>query len=409
MHEIETDRPTLPQEAKSLPARYYIDPEFYRLELEWFFFGMWVHAGRADEIPNPGDFLVRDVAGESVIVVRRDGGELGAFYNVCGHRGTRLTEEKAGRFASTIQCPYHAWTYDWKGCLLAAPKMDRATGFRLEDYPLRQVAVDVWAGNLFLNLADVCARRGSTDPTESPDRARRGSPDPAAQADRRSPDPARPLLEQLSGVSERFHGWRMDELRLKKRIVYDVAANWKLIIHNYSECLHCPGVHPALQKLTHYLSGENEPAEPGVLGGRMRLRDGIGTLSFDGQTRRACLPGLTAEECRYAYFYASLPNLLLSMHPDYAMTHTLWPRGVGRTEIVCEWLFHPSAIAAPDFDIDDAVAFWDLTNRQDWHVCEQMQLGLGSRAYRPGPYSHREELLYGFDQLILDLERKAST
>jgi glycine betaine catabolism A len=374
MHDIETIRPPMPAEAKSLPARYYIDPAYYRSELEWFYFGMWVHAGRVDEIPDPGDFLVRDVAGESLIVLRRDGGELSAYFNICSHRGTRLTEEKSGRFASTIQCPYHAWTYGLKGCLLAAPKMERVTGFRLDDYPLRQAAVDVWAGNIFLNLAE---------------------------------NPA-PLMQQLDGVAERFRGWRMDELRSKRQIVYDVAANWKLIIHNYSECLHCPGVHPALQKLSHYLSGENEPAEPGVLGGRMRLRDGIGTLSLDGRPCRPCLPGLSAEECRYVYFYASLPNLLLSMHPDYAMTHTLWPRGVDRTEIVCDLLFHPDAIAAPDFDPDDTVAFWDRTNRQDWHVCEQMQLGLNSRAYRPGPYSHREELLYGFDQLIIELERKAS-
>jgi glycine betaine catabolism A len=393
MHEIETDRPPLPPQAKSLPARYYIDPNYYRAELEWFFFDMWIHAGRADEVPNPGDFVVREVAGESLIIVRRDYAELSAYFNVCSHRGTRLTEETSGRFASTIQCPYHAWTYDLKGRLLAAPKMERVSGFCTADYPLRQAAVDVWDGNLFVNLVDDSAQRGSLDPAEQPDR--------------RSPSPTRPLLEQLAGVHERFQGWRMNELRLTRRIVYDVAANWKLIIHNYSECLHCPGVHPALQKLSHYLSGENEPAEPGVLGGRMRLRDGIGTLSFDGQMRRACLPGLSDEECRYVYFYASLPNLLLSMHPDYAMTHTLWPRGVDRTEIVCELLFHPDAIAAPDFDPEDAIAFWDLTNRQDWHVCEQMQLGLNSRAYRPGPYSHREELLYGFDQLILELERKA--
>ena len=82
------------------------------------------------------------------------------------------------------------------------------------------------------------------------------------------------------------------------------------------------------------------------------------------------------------------------------MTHTLWPRAVDRTEIVCEWHFHPDAMASPDFSPDDAVAFWDLTNRQDWHVCEQMQLGVRSRAYRPGPYSNREDLLYGFDRMI---------
>ena len=107
------------------------------------------------------------------------------------------------------------------------------------------------------------------------------------------------------------------------------------------------------------------------------------------------------------YFYAVLPNLLLSLHPDYVMTHALWPRGAGRTEIVCEWLFHPDAMAAAGFDPEDAVAFWDLTNRQDWHVCEQMQLGLGSRAYRPGPYSHREDLLPAFDRLILQREHAA--
>src|SRR5262249_18799018 len=234
-------------------------------------------------------------------------------------------------------------------------------------------AVEVWDGHVFLNLGS---------------------------------DPA-PLTAQLDGLDQRLRPWGMGQLRLGRRVVYDVAANWKLLIHNYSECLHCPGVHPALQKLSHYLSGENEPAESGHLGGRMELRPGIATLSIDGRRRRPCLPGLGDDLCRYVYYYTVLPNLLLSLHPDYVMTHALWPRGVNRTEIVCEWLFHPEAMAAADFDPEDAVAFWDQTNRQDWHVCEQMQLGLGSRAYRPAPYSHREELLPQFDQIILQRERAA--
>jgi len=358
----------------SLPARYYIDPDHYRAELEWFFVGMWFHAGRADEIPGPGDFVVREIADESLILVRDDGGALKAFYNLCRHRGTRLTEECSGRFAATIQCPYHAWTYDLGGNLVAAPRMDDVAGFRLDDYPLNRIAVSLWDGHVFLNLGE---------------------------------EPG-PLACQLDEVEERFRAWGMDQLRPGKRVVYDVAANWKLIIHNYSECLHCPGVHPALQKLSHYLSGENEPAGRSYLGGRMRLREGIGTLSFDGRLRRAWLPGLRAEDRRYVYFYACLPNLLLSLHPDYVMTHTLWPKGVNRTEIVCEWLFHPDAMGASGFDPDDAFSFWDLTNRQDWHVCEQMQLGLKSRAYRPGPYSHREDLLHGFDRLILEREQGRS-
>jgi len=355
----------------SLPARYYTDPDHYRAELEWFFFGMWFHAARAHEIPGPGDFVVREIAGESLILVRDDRGALEAFYNVCRHRGTRLTEQPSGRFAAKIQCPYHAWTYDLCGNLVAAPRMDDVPGFRLDDYPLYRITVALWDGHVFLNLG------------EQPG----------------------PLARQLEGVDERFRAWGMDQLRLGKRVVYDVAANWKLIIHNYSECLHCPGVHPALQKLSHYLSGGTEPPGRGYLGGRMRLREGIGTLSLDGLLRRACLPGLSAEDRRYVYYYACLPNLLLSLHPDYVMTHTLWPRGVDRTEIVCEWLFHTDAMASSDFEPEDAFAFWDLTNRQDWHVCEQMQLGLKSRAYRPGPYSHREDLLHGFDRLILEREQ----
>ncbi len=357
----------------SLPARYYTDPDYYRSELDWFFLGMWFHAGRSSEIPNPGDFVLREIAGESLIILRDDRGGVKAYYNVCRHRGTRLVEERAGRFASTIQCPYHAWTYDLGGSLLAAPQMDPAHGFCKTDYSLAQIPVGVWDGHLFLNLSE----------------------SPAS------------LARQLNGVDEQFRPWGMEHLQPGKRITYDVAANWKLIIHNYSECLHCPGVHPALSKLSHYLSGENEPAGPTHLGGRMSLKEGVDTFTLDGRLRRDCLPGLPASECRYVYFYACLPNLFLSMHPDYVMTHSLWPRAVDRTEIVCEWLFHPNEIGRDDFDPDDAFAFWDLTNRQDWHVCEQMQLGLKSRAYRPGPYSHREELLHGFDRLILELERNA--
>ena len=356
--------------ALSLPARYYTDPDYYRSELEWFFLGMWFHAGRAAEIPDHGDFVLREIAGESLIILRDDRGDVRAFYNVCRHRGTRLVEERSGRFAATIQCPYHAWTYTLGGCLLAAPQMDGVPGFRSDDYPLSRIPVGIWDGHLFLNLDENAA----------------------------------PLARQLDGLNERFRPWGMEQLRPAKRIVYDVAANWKLIIHNYSECLHCPGVHPALSQLSHYLSGENKPARASYLGGRMHLRAGIGTLSLDGRLRHDCLPGLPPDELKYVYFYAFLPNLLLSLHPDYVMTHTLWPRGVDRTEIVCDWLFHPGAIARHDFDPDDAFAFWDLTNRQDWHVCEQMQLGIKSRAYRPGPYSHREQLLHGFDRLILERE-----
>jgi Rieske 2Fe-2S family protein len=103
------------------------------------------------------------------------------------------------------------------------------------------------------------------------------------------------------------------------------------------------------------------------------------------------------------YYYAIFPNMLLSLHPDYMMVHTLWPIAPDRTINVCEWHFHPDAFARAPFDASDAIEFWDMTNRQDWHVCELSQAGISSRAYRPGPYSNREDLLYAFDRMIVQL------
>ncbi len=402
-------RAPLPADVKTLPARYYTDPDLFRVEMERLFARRWVAAGRAGEIPTPGAYVVRDIAGESVIVTRDADHTLRAFYNVCRHRGTRLCAPPHGHLAGAIQCPYHAWTYALDGSLVGAPHMDDVDGFRREDYPLHRVGIDEWDGHIFVNLSDAegggqkaegGGRAGSLEPA-------RGAKPPSASewgwgpaSAEKSEQRVITLREQLGSLPDKFRPWRMEELRLAKRIVYNVNANWKLIVLNYSECLHCPVIHPVLNRLSFYMSGENEPLQPTYMGGRMDLRDGVETMSIDGKCRRACLPHVRDEDRTRVYYYAIFPNLLLTLHPDYMMTHTLWPRACDRTEIVCEWHFHPDQMAAPDFGIDDVVEFWDVTNRQDWRVSELAQLGIGSRAYTPGPYSYREDLLYAFDRFI---------
>jgi Rieske 2Fe-2S family protein len=361
-----TPRDPLPPNARTLPARYYVDPVHFVEERERFFAGMWTFVGREDEVSRPGDAILRDVAGENLIIVRGDDREIRAFYNVCRHRGTRLLTEPSSCVGKRIQCPYHAWTFDLQGRLVAAPQMDEGPRFRKEDYPLKSVGLDRWDGHLFVHLGD-----------HPP-----------------------PLADQLGDLPTRFAAWGMGGLVQAHRITYDVAANWKLIVQNFSECLHCPVIHPALQGLTHYLSGDNEPATSGYLGGLMTLRDGIETLSLDGKSTLAVLPGLNQAERRKVAFYVVLPNLMLSLHPDYILTHRLTPTACNRTEIVFDVHVQPHELARPDFDISSIIAFWDLTNRQDWHVSELTQLGLNSRAYSPGPYSDREDLLYAFDRLI---------
>jgi Rieske 2Fe-2S family protein len=351
----------------TLPARYYTDPEQYRAEMERFFFGQWVCAGREERLARPGGYFLCDVAGESVIVTRDTKGAVRAFYNVCRHRGTRMCTEPEGALpGGRIRCPYHAWTYALDGRLLGAPHM--GAGFNPADYPLHSVHADTWAGHIFLNLS-------------------------------RRP---RPLAEQLGRLPEKFAAWRMSELRMHRRIVYDVRANWKLIILNYNECLHCPCVHPGLNPLTDYLGADNEPATLTYIGGSMGFRKGVETMSVDGVRRRAYLPGLDERQRQMVCYYAIYPNFLLSLHPDYMMTHLLWPKAHDRTEIVCEFHFHPDEMVKPDFVADDAIELWDRTNREDWRVCELSQAGISSRAYAPGPYSPREELLHGFDRLVAE-------
>jgi Rieske 2Fe-2S family protein len=356
--------------ATTLPARYYTDPDLFRDELERFFCQTWICAGRAHQVPKPGDYFLREVAGESLIVTRDESGAVRAFFNVCRHRGTRICTLPEGHFAGRIQCGYHGWTYGLDGSLIGAPHV--YDDFCRADYPLNPVHADIWDGHIFLNL---------------------------------SPNPA-PLATQLEDLPQKFEHWGMGDLRTHRRIGYVVKANWKLIMLNYNECLHCPILHPALSAITDYLSGDNDPPHRGYIGGSMNFQGGAETMSKDGKRRRNYLPGLTAGERTRVFYYSVFPNLFLSLHPDYVMTHTLWPRAVDRTDIVCEWHFHPDEMAKPDFQAQDAVEFWDATNREDWAISELSHAGISSRAYKPGPYTRCESLPRAFDEMVLERERQ---
>jgi Rieske 2Fe-2S family protein len=350
----------------TLPARYYTEPETFRLEIERLFSSMWICAGRLDEVRARGAFVRRDVGNASVLIVGDGQGGARAFHNVCRHRGTRLCDASSGRFSS-IQCPYHAWTYDLDGRLIGAPQMNDVPGFTREAYPLRQASSDVWDGHVFLNLG--------------------ASPSP--------------LLAQLGDLPQRFAPWGMDALRMVRRVEYDVAANWKLVVQNYNECLHCPVIHPMLNRMHHYLGASNVPSTGSYCGGSMGFNDGIETLSVDGRRRRDVLPGLGPAERSSVSYFAIYPNLLLTLHPDYMVTVTIWPQSPERTRLVCEWHFHPDEIGKSGFVHEDAVAFWDATNREDWAISERSQQGIASRGYAPGPYSAREQQLWEFDEFVL--------
>jgi Rieske 2Fe-2S family protein len=388
-------RPSVGAGAKTLPAKWYISPDVFAQEEERIFRSQWCCVGREELLPRAGDFFTVERGGESVIVTRDAGGTVHAFYNVCRHRGTRLCSEASGHFTGSIQCPYHAWTYALDGELKVARNMAEVPGFDRSEYPLKEAAVALWEGFIFINLRSSLIHRQAQDDNGE---------DKNGEDDNGEDDNGEDKFERVfAPLIGRFSRWNLASLQTARSITYELACNWKLVFLNYSECYHCPLVHPQLDKLSPSDSGHNDLSQGAFLGGYSELREHGTSLATSGRSSRQPLGSVGGDDLDRVYYYTIFPSLLLSLHPDYAMVHYCRPLAADRTEVTCAWLFDPSAIAKPDFDPADVVEFWDLTNRQDWHVNELTQQGLRSRAYSPGPYSNAEGLLSAFDRHYLTI------
>ena len=356
------------QGARTMPGELYTSPDILAEERERIFARSWHCVGRSSAVATPGDFIVRSVANESLIILRDRHGELRAHFNVCRHRGTRLCEAAAGHFSETIQCPYHAWTYTTDGRLIGAPHMQDVEGFDKRDYPLHSAAIAEWEGFLFVNVAA-------------------------------TPEPFERWFAPMIGRLTRFG---LGQLVVGHTASYEVAANWKLVFQNYSECLHCPMIHPELNAVLPYQSGANDLTEGPFLGGYMEILPQHQSATMSGRAcARVLNPTMSDEDRRRAFYYSVMPNLLLSIHPDYANYYVVTPLAADRTRVDSEWMFHPDSASDPGFNPDDAIRFWDVTNRQDWHIVEQSHLGISSRRYAPGPYSPRESIPAAWDREYL--------
>jgi len=350
--------------ATQLPGAAFTDPEVLDWEIERVFRREWICAGHVDQVRERGQYLTVQLEHDSIVVVADDDGLPRAFLNTCRHRGARLVIAVEGRVAR-LRCPYHAWTYGFDGSLHNAPFTDGLEDFDPACFGLHGVRLAVVEGLILLDLS------GDAPPPE----------------------------RHVGDLGARLARYRVGELRRTRRIVYDVAANWKAIAENYSECLHCPGVHPELNRLSHYLSGERHSGAGAWCGGSMTLAEGARTMARAGGAGR---PAIEAVDPRVVQYFLLFPNALLSLHPDYVMVHTLWPRGVDRTEVACEWFFEAETMAMPGFDPSDAVDFWDQVNQEDWEVCRLAQLGVQTRGYVPGRYTTEEVDVHRFDLMVAD-------
>ena len=355
---------------ETLPGAAYHSEETYAIDQERVFYRNWIYVGRAERLPKAGSWMRVEIGGESLLVVRGKDEQIRGFYNVCRHRGSRICDEEEGFARTHLRCPYHAWGYALDGTLRTTPMIDRDEIDR-ENTSLWPVHTDVWEGFVFVNLS-----------REEP----------------------RPLLEHLADQQDeplRLARFGLAELRIGHITTNEVQANWKIVLENYNECLHCPTIHPELVAVVPAYRKGNI-FEPGREDGGVSLADGRTAMVTDPRLRLPLLPGFKGQGDPEAYYGAGVyPTMFLDVDGSTCLATAVFPTGPRSCRLVTEYLFSPEAFDDPEFDPSPVVQFNELVTRQDGEACERVQRGVTSRAFDHGVFPAKDSWVHGFDQRYL--------
>jgi Rieske 2Fe-2S family protein len=338
----------------TLTGNFYTDETIFALEQERVFESMWFCAIRADDIAGTGAFRTVQVGRENLIISRTRSGQVRAFYNVCRHRGARLCTQESGQVARNFQCSYHAWTYDLDGRLIAAPNLTKMPDVDRVEFSLRSVAVREWLGYVWVCLSD--------DPPSFEDTV------------------LQEVVDRLGDLGS-IDNYAVPGLELGRRIVYDVKANWKLIIENFMECYHCATIHPELTEvLPEFADGY---AAQYFVGHGALFGDGVTGFTIDGSAGLDPIPTVGRDQDRRYYAITIKPQVFINLVPDHVIVHRMYPLAPDRTMVECDWLYLPDVVRQGR-DLDRSVELFDRVNRQDFEACEKTQPSMSSRMYAEG-------------------------
>ena len=347
--------------SRMLPRAAYTDPAVFAWE-QRNIFASWMCVGYSADLPEPGSQRAVPTGTGGVLLTRDEDGALHAFANTCRHRGHELLACGETAQRRSIICPYHSWSYRLDGGLRNAPSFRNVSSFDPNQFGLVSLEAVEWHGWIFV--------------------------DPSGKSG--------PFAEHVAGTEDILTPYQPEELPIVARHDYELACNWKVIAENYQECYHCSTIHPELSRISPPTSGDNVALAGQWMGGSMDLIPEAVTMSLDGHSDGVAIAGLSDVELRTVMYLVGYPNLLVSLHPDYVMTHLMTPLTVDRTHVECAWAFPRGVAEKPGFDPSYAIEFWDLTNRQDWAACESVQRGLSSPHARPGPLAREEDGVYQF-------------
>jgi phenylpropionate dioxygenase-like ring-hydroxylating dioxygenase large terminal subunit len=382
----------------ALARDFYTDPAIFERDMQCMLLRHWFCAGHASSISRGGDYFVVELGSESVIIVRTLGGEIRALLNVCRHRGSRVCTGRSGKAQSgRLTCPYHAWTYDLEGNLLAARQMPES--FRREGSGLKTLPIRVIEGLIFTTFAQHPLDLG----------------------------PAEEALIRSAGV----HGWA--SAKVAHRELYSIKANWKLAVENYMECYHCQPAHPEFSKRHVYarpveLNEELERAaqrrsealgivvpdidQYGCAAGsgresvavmRSALYDGVVSATADGLSVARLMGSFRAPDGSSTYFDVGPISDFLA-YADHGVIYRFIPKTVDHTEMEVIWLVHQDAVEGVDYEVERLTWLWKTTSAEDKKIVEMNQAGVNSRFFEPGPYSMQEDYTGRFvDWYLKDL------
>lgn len=387
------------QPGRSLPGPLYADPDLHELDLNLLWSRQWILVGSVAEIREPGDYFVVELGRASVIVLRDDDEQVGAFRNVCRHRGSRLLTDSHGSVGNIV-CGYHSWTYGTDGRLLHAPQL--RDGVDPACLGLGRVHVREIGGLIFVCLA-----------AEAP-------------AD---------LDDVAATITPYLMPHRLDRTKVAAQIDLVEGGNWKLTMENNRECYHCEGGHPELLCTffpTYGLTEAQIPPRLRAAHDRFLLAEAelnrvceqhslpsalvqdladrpVGfriarepldrageSFSRDGSRMVGRLLGDLTEPRLGRCTLHTQPNGWVHLLADHAVTFTALPLAVDRTLVRTTWLVHEDAVEGVDYDLDTLTEVWRHTNEQDATFVTQTQHGVTDPAYVPGPYTEPEQQVDDF-------------
>jgi len=372
------------QEDWSLDQRFYKDESIFDLEKNHIFYDSWIFIGHESQIPNKGDYFVYKLLDEEIIVLRNKENEVKAFFNVCRHRGSRICLEESGN-TSRFSCPYHSWTYNLDGKLLAAKSLRE--GIDKSTLGLHRCNIASVSGMLLINLSD----------------------NPQS------------LANLQSDLKEPFEMFGFEDLKVAAHKNYPIASNWKLAVENYQECYHCAPAHPEYS-LSHSLKIEDEPGfdeaqekmmenlescglrefevnkdfsnkdpnQEQYAYSRYALFDGYMTGSKDGKPLAPLLGDIKEFNQGCSDFNIGPVSYFLA-YCDHIVGYIFTPVSQNQCQCDIYWLVNKDAEEGKDYDKDKLMWLWDVTTYADETIIVNNQKGVNSIKYKSGPYTDKEQ------------------